>query len=123
MALSDPLLKTRQVAEALHVSGSTIKRWVDSGAMAASRTVGKHRLILLSEALSFARRQGLPVTGLEALSGASPVKYVVDCSAAATENLVERLVGALQRTEVAQAREIIRGVVAEPGALSFWRIS
>ena len=70
MAASDTLLKTRQVAEALGVSVSTIKRWVDSGALGATRTVGRHRLIRLSEALQFARRWGLPRANLELLVGA-----------------------------------------------------
>jgi excisionase family DNA binding protein len=70
MVASEMLLKTRQVAEALGVSVSTIKRWVDSGALRATRTVGRHRLIRLSEALRFARSQGLPHANLELLVGA-----------------------------------------------------
>ena len=66
---SDTLLKTRQVARALGVSVSTIKRWVDSGVLPASRTVGKHRLIPLREVLRFAREQGLTVATWEALGG------------------------------------------------------
>ncbi|MCA1685044.1 MAG: B12-binding domain-containing protein [Planctomycetia bacterium] len=68
MAAPDPLLKTQQVAAALGVSVSTLKRWVDKGALRAARTVGKHRLIGLSEALRFARSQGLPESGLQALA-------------------------------------------------------
>jgi excisionase family DNA binding protein len=70
MVSSDPLLKTKQAAQALGVSVSTIKRWVDSGDLRATRTLGKHRLIPRSEALRFARKQGLPHADLEILIGA-----------------------------------------------------
>ena len=53
-------LKTQQVARALGVSVSTIKRWVDTGELGATRTVGKHRLIPVAEAVQFARDRGLP---------------------------------------------------------------
>lgn len=69
MSASDSMLKTRQVATALGVSVSTIKRWADSGELRASRTVGKHRLIRLSEALRLARDRGLPHGNLESLAG------------------------------------------------------
>src|SRR6478752_1466323 len=69
MVAPETLLKTRQVAEALGVSVSTIKRWVDSGALRAARTVGNHRLILMSEALRFAKQQGLSQANLELLVG------------------------------------------------------
>ena len=41
MPLTDPLLKTRLAASALGESVSTIKRWVDMGAVDATRTLGK----------------------------------------------------------------------------------
>ncbi len=50
MSVPDVLLKTQQVADALGISVSTLKRWVDAGQLAASRTVGRHRLIPLGEA-------------------------------------------------------------------------
>jgi excisionase family DNA binding protein len=60
--------KTQQLADALGVGVSTLKRWVDSGQLRASRTVGKHRLISLEEAFRFARSNSLATTGLELLS-------------------------------------------------------
>ena len=65
MTMADRLLRTRQVATALGVSPSTVKRWVDLGILQASRTVGKHRLIASSETLRFARQRGMPHAGLE----------------------------------------------------------
>lgn len=67
------LLKTRQVAEALGLSVSTVKRLVDSGELVAARTVGKHRLIEPGEALRFARDRKLPVAALERLSATSAI--------------------------------------------------
>lgn len=69
MISAEPYLKTQRVAQALGVSVSTIKRWVDSGMIQAARTVGKHRLIPYSEALRLAREQGFPEANLELLAG------------------------------------------------------
>jgi excisionase family DNA binding protein len=69
MIAAEPYLKTQRVAQALGVSVSTVKRWVDSGMIRAARTVGKHRLIPLSEALRLAREQGFPEASLEVLAG------------------------------------------------------
>ena len=77
MTMPDPLLKTQPIAEALGVSVSTVKRWVDSGALPGSRTVGKHRLVPLSEAVGFARRRGMSLERLEAL-GDSPLFALTD---------------------------------------------
>ena len=107
MTASDTLLKTRQVASALGVSVSTIKRWVDSGMLRASRTVGKHRLIRLSEALRFARAHGLPYAGLEFLAGSSsaPVPTIDD-------QTCDRLLEALRQGRAKEARSLIRSAHA-----------
>ena len=99
MTVPDTLLKTRQVAQALGVSVSTIKRWVDSGTLRASRTVGKHRLIRLSEALRFAREQGLPHANLELLVGigAAHLETIDD-------RIRGRLVDALREGKAREAR-------------------
>lgn len=68
MVKAEPFLKTQQLADALGVSVSSVKRWVDSGVLEATRTTGKHRLVALSSALLFARREKFPVDGLLALA-------------------------------------------------------
>lgn len=48
-------MSTRQLAEALGVSESSVKRWVDEGEIAANRTAGGHRRIPVSSAVGFIR--------------------------------------------------------------------
>ncbi len=76
MIAAEPYLKTQRVAEALGISVSTVKRWVDSGMIRAARTAGRHRLIPCSEALRVAREQGFPEANLQLLTGrmAAPTK-------------------------------------------------
>ncbi len=51
----------RELGEAIGVSMSTLKRWVDRGLLRAPRTAGGHRRIPLCEAIRFIRETGLPV--------------------------------------------------------------
>jgi excisionase family DNA binding protein len=107
MIAPDALLKTRQVALALGVSVSTIKRWVDSGMLRASRTVGKHRLIRRSEALRFAKEQGLPHADLELLVGIGPAHLeTID------DRIRGRLLEALREGRAREARTLIRSAYA-----------
>jgi len=61
------LLSTRVLADALGVSESSLKRWVDSGRISASRTEGGHRRIPLSEAIRFIRDTRAPISRPELL--------------------------------------------------------
>jgi len=65
-------LKTQQAADALGVSVSTLKRWVDAGELKVTRTLGGHRQIAVDEALRFARRRDLSTAALERLGSPSP---------------------------------------------------
>jgi excisionase family DNA binding protein len=66
------LLTPKQVARAIQVSESSVKRWCDKGVIANQRTAGGHRRIALTELLEFLRRSdrtlarpelvGLPAT-------------------------------------------------------------
>ncbi len=69
MIAAEQYLKTQSAADALGVSVSTIKRWVDSGMLGAVRTVGKHRLIPMSDARRLAREQGVESAKIEILGG------------------------------------------------------
>ena len=61
------LLSPRELADALGVSESSLKRWVDSGRLVAARTEGGHRRISLPEAVRFIRETGAPVARPELL--------------------------------------------------------
>jgi MerR family transcriptional regulator, light-induced transcriptional regulator len=98
MADPETYLKTSQVADALGVSTSSIKRWVDAGAIEATRTMGKHRLVALSSALRFARKENFPLENLLAMERLSP-DGIID------SRMVDRLTEILK---VGQALEVYR---------------
>jgi len=55
------LLSPRELADAIGVSESSIKRWADDGTVQALRTAGGHRRIPIEEAIAFIRESGLRV--------------------------------------------------------------
>jgi excisionase family DNA binding protein len=75
----EKLLTTKELAEAIGASESSLRRWTNSGAIRTSRTVGGHRRIPLSEAVRFIRETratvvrpqvlGLPDTGTAHATG------------------------------------------------------
>src|SRR5271166_6903990 len=107
MTATEPYLKTQRVATALGVSVSTVKRWVDSGMIRAARTVGKHRLIPLSEALRLAREQGFPEADLEVLSGLGTGVAPVLMGEDGPLSLLERL---LREGRAMQAKTVIHSL-------------
>lgn len=97
-------LTSRQFAEALGVSESSVKRWVDEGEITAHRTAGGHRRIPLSSALRFIRKQRARPALPQLLElGAVPAFGEVDSAAA------EELHQALTRDDASHARAIISG--------------
>ena len=61
------LLSPRDLAQAIGVSESSLKRWVDAGRIRAVRTEGGHRRIPLAEAIRFIRERRQPVVRPELL--------------------------------------------------------
>lgn len=69
-------LSPRELSSALGVSESSIKRWVDEGLIASSKTAGGHRRIKVCDAVAFVRRHGIEIAdrallGLSAVHGSS----------------------------------------------------
>ncbi len=56
-----PILSPKELAEAIGVSESSLKRWVDQGHIPAARTAGGHRRIHISDAVRFIRQTGTHV--------------------------------------------------------------
>ena len=61
------VLSPKELAAAVGVSESSLKRWADDGRINVHRTVGGHRRISLQEAVRFARAENLPVVRPEVL--------------------------------------------------------
>jgi excisionase family DNA binding protein len=51
-------LSPRELAAAVGVSESSLKRWADEGRVKVARTAGGHRRIELAEAVRFIRQSG-----------------------------------------------------------------
>ena len=60
-------LSPKDLAEAVGVSESSLKRWADEGLVHVSRTAGGHRRITIAEAIRYIRQSGLPVVNPKAL--------------------------------------------------------
>jgi len=84
-------LSPRDLGRALGVSESSVKRWVDSGALTATRTAGGHRRIALAEAVQFIRRSGTPVARPEVLGGARDPDKLVTAGPSASDDVAELL--------------------------------
>jgi excisionase family DNA binding protein len=97
-------ISTQRVAEALGVSVTTIKRWVDQGILPAHRTAGGHRKVLLAEVLRLIRQGVLPHPNLSSLLGAA-VATVEE----GTESLFRQVRQAALEQDGATLRALLRG--------------
>jgi excisionase family DNA binding protein len=96
-------LSTLQAAQALGVSVSTVKRWVDEGVLPAHRTAGGHRKLRRAEVLALARQGELPHGDLAVLGETAARGRAADLQVAAAA-----LQKALLEGQGAEVRAIIR---------------
>jgi MerR family transcriptional regulator, light-induced transcriptional regulator len=96
-------ISTVQAAEALGVSVSTVKRWVDEGVLPAHRTAGGHRKLLRAEVLALARQGDLPRRDLAGLMLDGPKRRSLDLEA-----LGEVFLAALLRGDAGEVRGVFR---------------
>ncbi len=72
------LLSPRDLADAIGVSESSLKRWADAGRIAVVRTEGGHRRIPLAEAVRFIRETGQQLVRPELLGLPEPAASADD---------------------------------------------
>ncbi|MEC8555819.1 MAG: helix-turn-helix domain-containing protein [Planctomycetota bacterium] len=106
-------LTTRQVAEALSVSESSVKRWCDSGDIPTERTVGGHRRIPLDTFLEFLERTNRRVVSSLLPRRAQHVDDTVPTSRLQTDLTVERFQTLLVEGDENSARKLLTSVYAE----------
>lgn len=97
-------VSTAQVAEALGVGVTTIKRWVDEGVLPAHRTAGGHRKLVLADVLRLVRQGSFPNQDLAPLLAPGRGDNAAKC-----EDLERRLFAALKRGEGDAVRALIHG--------------
>ena len=92
-------MSPRELGEALGVSESSLKRWIDAGKIIATRTDGGHRRISLPEAVRFIRETGAPLAHPEILD-------MPEVATAHEQGLhgADRLLGHLERGDAVGAR-------------------
>ncbi len=110
-------LSPRDLAHAVGVSESSIKRWADDGLLAVARTAGGHRRIARAEAIRFIRDQHLHVADAVAL-GLPEISGEVIGAGGPTLPDSERLFDLLSRGESALARGLILSVYLQGSSVA-----
>src|SRR5262249_51810501 len=96
-------VSTTQVAAALGVSVTTVKRWVDDGILPAHKTPGGHRKLLLADVLRVAREGNFPHLDLGRLNLAGQGEGAAD-----PRLLAGQLLAALRQGDAAGSRRLVR---------------
>lgn len=96
-------LSTVQVAKAVGVSVTTIKRWVDDGVLPAHKTAGGHRKLVLADVLRLTRESNLPSSDLGELVPGPPRGAPAD-----PDQFHEQLVAAVHAVDDERIRAVLR---------------
>jgi MerR family transcriptional regulator, light-induced transcriptional regulator len=103
--MRDPqYVSTTNVAGALGVGVSTVKRWADEGILPAHKTAGGHRKFLLADVLRLVREGDFPRLDLSELQFVAETRGCLD-----QKVLSQQLVIALKRGEGDAVRSLIHG--------------
>ena len=100
-------LSPRELATAIGVSESSLKRWADDGMIAVTRTAGGHRRIARHEALRFIRQTGQQVLRPQVLGFAE--SQTIPLTSDATQDPAEALYDALLRGSRREALGLVQG--------------
>lgn len=98
-------LSPKELAEAVGVSESSLKRWADSGRVRVTRTAGGHRRITIADAVAFIREAHLQVLN-PALLGLAATSIVPD-SIQDEDETTRRLYQHLVDGQPAEARGLL----------------
>ncbi len=102
----------RQVAQALGVSESSLKRWCDRGFLQTTRTAGGHRKLQAAEVIRFARERGMTLASPELL-GLPPAQSGTDVSFRQNASLIAE---ALLAGDESLSRQILFNLaLGQPG--------
>ncbi len=103
-------ISPRGLARSLGVSESSVKRWVDDGALSARRTTGGHRRIAVAEAVRFVRQSGAAVVRPDLIFGAGPATAPETFDPATSRDVGYQFLALLRQDEVAEARAFLLGL-------------
>lgn len=95
-----------EISQALGVSTSTIKRWVDEGVLPAHKTAGGHRKLLRADVLRLVREGNFPRLDLSRLD------LLACLEEPDTGRLSQRLLDSLREGDITQTRSVIHGAYA-----------
>ncbi len=96
-------VSTAQVAQALGVSVTTVKRWVDDRVLPAHRTAGGHRKLLMNDVLRLVRDGNLPQADLTKLLPKTATQ-VADPS-----DTQQQFLAAVERDDAEMMRTLVLG--------------
>ena len=98
-------LSPKELAQSLGVSESSVKRWVDDGALVATRTAGGHRRIAMTEAVSFVRRSGLPLPRPDLIVGGE--RILAPLRSTAMDAVGDQFLALLEKDNASAARALL----------------
>lgn len=105
--MTKTLLSPKELAQAIGVSESSLKRWADGGRVRVSRTAGGHRRITLAEAIRFVRESRAPVVRPDILGLADVALAVREGDAATAGSLADQLYRYLSEGRAREARGLL----------------